>query len=480
MGCIVGLALSITMALVAGATAQESADSNVLAGPAIPGVPGRIDLQGDSVSTPIGSAPARISTLAVPGAGPGYQLADSHLRDRASYVIRLVRTGQGDVETLRSAVQTAALNLSYGGGIQLTVAAGTIADAVPDRQPPNGEIYVAIDGSSPCGSGPIGCGTNTYSWQYGDTVYTVQHGRVWIYPNARANINSNGLGAAGMVSLVSHELGHAVGLAHFSDKYEGRYQVMYPQLGPSTFAPSYLRGDGNGLRALHPQSSGYFLTDRLASHTVSQFLFNGSAGTRLMCDWNNRKVDTPVVFVNGVWTVRFSLTTGAPDLTFKFGLAGDRPVCGDWDGNGTDSPGVKRGSQWYLSYGTHGGVNATFRWGPTTGLPLAGNWDGSADGKDGIGVVNGTTWSLTDRLNGTSNRASFGWGAAGGRPITGDWNGDGRTGIGQVNSSTWKLKDVPAGGAADYSFNFGRPTDVPLAGAWSAPSKKETVGVFRP
>ena len=52
--------------------------------------------------------------------------------------------------------------------------------------------------------------------------------------------------------------------------------------------------------------------------------------------------DTPGVFRHGRWFLRNSNTTGDGEIMFSFGLAGDLPVVGDWDGNGSDEAGVLR------------------------------------------------------------------------------------------------------------------------------------------
>lgn len=61
------------------------------------------------------------------------------------------------------------------------------------------------------------------------------------------------------------------------------------------------------------------------------------------------------MFQGGTWWLRSQLSSG-PSTSFKFGLPGDRPVMGDWNGDGRDGLGVVRSTSgitfakfWYLS-----------------------------------------------------------------------------------------------------------------------------------
>jgi hypothetical protein len=42
------------------------------------------------------------------------------------------------------------------------------------------------------------------------------------------------------------------------------------------------------------------------------------------------------------WLLRNSASGGPADIAFEYGVPGDVPVVGDWNGDGRDSPGVVR------------------------------------------------------------------------------------------------------------------------------------------
>ncbi|MGZ4597655.1 MAG: hypothetical protein ACXV3V_12100, partial [Actinomycetes bacterium] len=55
------------------------------------------------------------------------------------------------------------------------------------------------------------------------------------------------------------------------------------------------------------------------------------------------------------WLLRDTTSGGPATRSFIFGRVTDRPVVGDWDGNGTTSAGVARARTFYLRDGAGGG-----------------------------------------------------------------------------------------------------------------------------
>lgn len=150
--------------------------------------------------------------------------------------------------------------------------------------------------------------------------------------------------------------------------------------------------------------------------------------------------ETVGVFIgrNRTFYLRNTNTEGRPDRQVAFGLNGDIPFLGDWDGDGVATPGVFR---------------------PEI-----------------------TTFFLT---NSTANNPDFdqrfAFGLKGDIPVVGDWNGDGKDGIGvfRPSSRTFFLKDTLATGDPEYRVRYGNTDDKPIAGDWDGDGKDE-VGVYRP
>src|SRR4051812_1738521 len=56
------------------------------------------------------------------------------------------------------------------------------------------------------------------------------------------------------------------------------------------------------------------------------------------------------------WVLRNSNTTGTADVDFLYGEPFDKRLVGDWDGDGTDTPGVFRDGTFYLRNSNTSGV----------------------------------------------------------------------------------------------------------------------------
>src|SRR6266545_2828217 len=111
------------------------------------------------------------------------------------------------------------------------------------------------------------------------------------------------------------------------------------------------------------------------------------------------------------WFVRRPAGTGWVTQSFVYGLAGDHPVWGDWDGNGTFTPGVVRGTTWLLrNSNSAGAANVQFAFGTSGDRPITGDWDGN--GTWTPGVVRSNMWLLR---NSNSNGAADGSSGGGGR-----------------------------------------------------------------
>ena len=65
-------------------------------------------------------------------------------------------------------------------------------------------------------------------------------------------------------------------------------------------------------------------------------------------DWNGDGRDSPGVRRGGTWHLRNAVSSGPANVSIPFGRATDVPVPGDWNGDGVDTPGVQRMAQWFL------------------------------------------------------------------------------------------------------------------------------------
>jgi Tol biopolymer transport system component len=191
------------------------------------------------------------------------------------------------------------------------------------------------------------------------------------------------------------------------------------------------------------------------------------------------KKSLPLIVRNGKWYLRNTATTGTADASFDYGNpTGDIAVTGDWDGNGTVTPGVVRGGTWYLrNANTSGVADASFAYGNPGDIPVTGDWDGN--GSVTPGVVRNSTWYLRNSNSTGVADITFVYGNPGDLPVTGDWDSTGSTTPGVVRAGTWFLRNSNTPGNADASFGYGNPTgDIPLPGDWDG-NGSVTPGIVR-
>ncbi len=199
----------------------------------------------------------------------------------------------------------------------------------------------------------------------------------------------------------------------------------------------------------------------------------------------------PATFEDGTWTLGFSLgnESTTETVTFQFGQAGDIPVMGDWNGDGTHTVGVVRGgNRWFLrNENTAGAPHHEFVFGQPGDIPVVGDWNG--DGIYGIGVrqANSERWLLRETPTPGAPERDFPFGRVGDIPITGDWTNRGRTGIGVVRENArdelpntrWLLRRSAAGGAPHFKYWLTRGTPDYITGDWDGDGSDELGVVTR-
>jgi hypothetical protein len=190
------------------------------------------------------------------------------------------------------------------------------------------------------------------------------------------------------------------------------------------------------------------------------------------------------------WSLQDSLTAGAPTTTFSYGTRPPAlvPLTGDWDGNGSKTPGIYQGGAFKLSNSTTTNLtpSTTFAFGDPRGFPLSGDFDGN--GTDDVALFRAGTWEIRYLGSGAPADAVFIFGSGTWPsvvPVAGDWNGDGEDGIGYYcrdsatcPAGTWNLRNTAGAGApdaGDFIYNPGS-TSYPVVGDWDA-NGTDTVGV---
>lgn len=210
----------------------------------------------------------------------------------------------------------------------------------------------------------------------------------------------------------------------------------------------------------------------------------------------NTPADTNTFFLRNANTLAPPANTIA-----GYGVMGDTPVVGDWDGDGIATIGVFRanapaGSNTFFlrsinSLGVGDLVIEAI--GEVGDVPIVGDWDGNGTTTVGLfrpGVPAGSNtvflWNSHISPPGPPDVIMAGLGAAGDVPLAGDWDGNGTTTIGlfrtnePAGTNTFFLFNTNAVGAPDITvLGFGAADDLPVAADWDG-NPTTTIGLFRP
>jgi hypothetical protein len=161
-----------------------------------------------------------------------------------------------------------------------------------------------------------------------------------------------------------------------------------------------------------------------------------------------------------------------------WGRNGDIPVVGDFDGDlindfvvvRPDQAGVTPNYQWFLLQSNFDfGFGLTVPWGVAGDRVVTGDFDGNA--KSDIAVYRPTngTWHVipSDAQNAISTaRQGFAWGLPGDIPQPADYDGDRRTdfAVFRPSNATWYLSNSNNGTYSSFSIvPWGQATDEPAS-----------------
>jgi predicted outer membrane repeat protein len=242
--------------------------------------------------------------------------------------------------------------------------------------------------------------------------------------------------------------------------------IQSDQIGQN-YTAQYVGGaDTTGV--FRPSNGALFLKNsNITGYADIQINYGLAGDYPVVGDWDGNGTVTIGIYRNGSFYLRNSNTIGFADIVFAFGLPGDQPIAGDWNGDGIDTIGVYRNGTFFLrNDNSNGAPSASFALGIPGDVGIAGDWDGN--GTDTTGVFrpsNGALYLKNTNATGFAD-IQINYGLPGDKPVTGDWNGDGIDTIGIYRNGTFYLRNTNTIGFADIVFALGIPGDMPIAGNW--------------
>ena len=207
------------------------------------------------------------------------------------------------------------------------------------------------------------------------------------------------------------------------------------------------------------------------------FFFGDPGDDPFLGDWDGDGIDTPGLYrpSDGKVYLRNSNTPGIADIEFFFGDPEDVPLIGDWDGDGDDTVSLYRPSAGQvfihntlgsgdLGLGT---AEIEFLFGDPGDDPFGADFDG--DGRDTVGLRRGDVFWWRNSLDaGPFDNDGLTFGEIDDEPMFGDWDGDGleTPGVYRPSTSTIFLRNLREPGIADMEI-FADGFESGDTSAWS-------------
>lgn len=213
----------------------------------------------------------------------------------------------------------------------------------------------------------------------------------------------------------------------------------------------------------------YFFILRSSNSTLQQEQF-GKAGdaSTVVGDWDDDGRADVAVYRNGAapgaqsfFFYRPSATAGIDFRTIYWGISGDQPIRGDFDGDGAQDAAVFRPSDaiWHISQSSNG-QTVYGRWGVATDQRVPADYDG--DGRTDLAIFRKSEGLWFVNRSSTGTTASYRWGISGDAAVPGDYNGDGTTEVAVFRPSEQRWYTPQCADFKMYGTKFGTTDDTPV------------------
>jgi len=257
-----------------------------------------------------------------------------------------------------------------------------------------------------------------------------------------------------------------------------RYAAVDTRSGVSNVATVSIKvGVADTVGLVDPGTGGWRLRD--GAGVLTAFYYGNPGDYPFVGDWDCDGIDTPGLYrqSDGFAYLRNSNSQGVADLTFFFGNPGDVPLAGDFNGDGCDTLSIYRPSEarFYIinALGKDGGglgaADYSFLFGNPGDKPVVGDWDG--DGIDEIGLhreSSGFFYYRTTLSTGIAHGQFF-FGDPGDRFVAGDWgivDGAETPGLFRPSNQVFYFRHDLTQGNADSQFTWTGAASpwLPIAG----------------
>ena len=177
---------------------------------------------------------------------------------------------------------------------------------------------------------------------------------------------------------------------------------------------------------------------------------------------------------SGVWWVMGG--TGSQQVSQQWGTQGDKPVPGDYDGDGkTDfaifrpNPTAQNGN-WYILYSSSGAWSQT-QWGADTDTLTPADYDG--DSRTDIAVYRASNGGWYILKSSDNQSLSFAFGSSGDKPAPADYDGDGKADAALWRSSNSTFYSINSSNAQSQTITFSQTSTEPVSADYDGDGKAD-------
>lgn len=242
-------------------------------------------------------------------------------------------------------------------------------------------------------------------------------------------------------------------------------------------APADYDGDGRtDIAVFRPTGAGdptkaYFYIQQSQTNSFRAEQFGKQGDIPVSGDWDGDGVADLAVYRDGSQTggqsyffYRPSSQPGTNFISIAWGAAGDKPVAGDYDGDGKMDAAVFRPSiaRWYILR-SFDNQFVQSQFGVQTDIPTPADFDG--DGRINLAVYRPSTGTWYTSTDPATNYGAVRWGISTDVPVPADYDGDGRADVAvfRPENGNWYVLRSTSG---FFGIQWGIKEDKPAPAAY--------------
>ncbi len=255
----------------------------------------------------------------------------------------------------------------------------------------------------------------------------------------------------------------------YVEQSSGGHLVVNWGIGSDSIIPADFDGDNKTDFAVWregpPAVAAFYILESSTNTLRIEFFGQTGDSPAPVGDWDgDGKADVAVYRDSAVGSqsyfyFRGSLNNPGGNTTFlPWGITGDKPMRGDFDGDGKTDLAIFRPSnnQWYINQSSNGQLRVE-NFGLSTDRFVSGDFDG--DEKTDLTVFRDGVWYIKQSTNGAVSYRT--WGTATDVLVPADYDGDGKTDAAIFRNGIWWIDQSSNGIVTIKYFGLGADTAVP-------------------